>query len=426
MHTFPGPSNLRQRALHLLVGGVLFATGAAAQTPAQIPAQPPAVTVLHPKVVVVAYFEVGADTGDRPGELQYWVERDHLDRIFNVPGMTHDLRANADGTEIAVAVGPGNIMPGINLMALGADPRFDLRQSHWLISGIAGISPADGTVGDAVWTDFIVNGDLAKEIDAREIPRGWSDGFLSLDGATQSAPKPDGGYEDDVRKWHSEYGADAHANRRGNVIRMNTALLQWAYALTKDTPLPEDPAMKSLRLSYVHSLAATRGPRVEIGANLATEIFWHGAKMDAWAHRWVAFETDGIAHLGTTAENDSGTMLALQALTRQGKADWNRALLLRTASNFDMPPPGVTAAANLANEKHGAYAAYLPSLEAAYAVGHRVVAEWLKQPGRVKLRQNSSRSPSCTSRSRAWPVPAAVYAPNGSTFSPSAATVAAS
>src|SRR5208337_1086514 len=28
------------------------------------------------KVVVVAMFEQGADTGDAPGELQYWVERD--------------------------------------------------------------------------------------------------------------------------------------------------------------------------------------------------------------------------------------------------------------------------------------------------------------------------------------------------------------
>ena len=100
--------------------------------------------------------------------------------------------------------------------------------------------------------------------------------------------------------------------------------------------------------------------------------------MDAWAHRWVAFETDGVARFGTTAENDSGAMLALQSLTQQGNADWNRALLLRAASNFDMPPPGVTPADNLASEQHGAYTAYLPALEAAHAVGHRVVAEWLK------------------------------------------------
>ena len=33
--------------------------------------------VLRPKVVVVAYFEVGQDTGDEPGELQFWVTTTH-------------------------------------------------------------------------------------------------------------------------------------------------------------------------------------------------------------------------------------------------------------------------------------------------------------------------------------------------------------
>ena len=139
--------------------------------------------VFRPKVVVVTYFEVGKDTGDRPGELQYWVERDHLTRIIEVAGMTHAVRANQDASEIAVTIGPGNIKPGVNLMALGADPRFDLRQSYWLINGIAGVSPADGTIGDAFWTDFVVNGDLIKEIDAREIPAGWRDGFCPPDGS---------------------------------------------------------------------------------------------------------------------------------------------------------------------------------------------------------------------------------------------------
>ena len=330
--------------------------------------------VIRPKVVVVTYFEIGADSGDRPGELQYWVERDHLNRAISVPGMTHPVRANASGTEIAVTIGPGNIRPGVNLMALGADARFDLRQSYWLINGIAGISPADGTIGDAVWTDFVVNGDLAKEIDPREAPANWPDGFMSLDGVSPKDPKSPA-WEDDVRSWT---GAEAHANRRGNVVRMNLTLMRWAYGLTKDMPLHEDAAMKALRKRYAGKPGTSAGPRVEIGANLATEVFWHGAKMDAWAHRWVAFETDGVAHLGTTAMNDAGTMLALEALTEQGKADWNRALLLRTASNFDMPPPGVTAAANLATERHGGYTGYLPALEAAYDVGHRVVAEWLK------------------------------------------------
>lgn len=341
-------------------------------TAAVSPAQ---AVLLRPKAVIVAYFEVGADTGDRPGELQFWVERNHLDRVLQVPGMSRAVRANADGSEIAVAVGPGNINPAVNLMALGADPRFDLRQSHWLLVGIAGIAPQDGTVGSAVWTDYVIDGDLAKEIDPREIPPSWPDGFLSLDGTTPTDPKGGAGWEDDVRRWS---GTTAHANRRGNVIRLNTGLLAWAYTLTRDIKLPESEAEHALRLRYTGDAGTRSGPRVQIGANLATETFWHGARMDAWAHRWVQFETDGVAHLGTTAMNDTGALLALHALTLQGKADWNRALLLRTASNFDMPPPGVTAAQNLAQERHGAYTGYLPALEAAYAVGHRVVAQWLQ------------------------------------------------
>ena len=31
------------------------------------------------KVAVVTMFELGNDTGDRPGELQYWVERKKLE-----------------------------------------------------------------------------------------------------------------------------------------------------------------------------------------------------------------------------------------------------------------------------------------------------------------------------------------------------------
>jgi purine nucleoside permease len=335
-------------------------------------------TVIRPKVVVVAYFEIGEDTGDKPGELQLWVERDHLDRVIVVPGMTHAVHANADGTEIAVTIGPSDIKPAINLMALGADPRFDLRESHWLIQGIAGISPFDGTIGSAVWTDFVVNGTMAKQIDAREIPKDWPDGYVTLDGATPTDAKNVSGLEEDVRKWS---GTDARANKRGNVIRLNLALLQWAFALTHNVELPEDPAMKALRVRYTNrhlSETAIEIPHVLVGANMDTETFWHGAKMDAWAHRWVDYETDGVAHFVTTANNDSGALLALQALTQQGRADWNRALLLRTASNFDMPPDGITAAQNLTLETHGGYTGYLPALEAAYNVGHRVVAEWLK------------------------------------------------
>lgn len=327
--------------------------------------------VMRPKVVVVVYFEVGKDTGDTPGELQFWVERDHLDRVINVPGMSRPIRANADGSEMAMAVGPGNIRPGVNLMAFGLDPRFDLRTSYWLINGIAGVPPREVPLASAIWTDYVVNGDLLHEIDPREMPSDWPDGFYSLD-ATRPDEHPDypPGAEGDVRNWPKD---GAHSNGNGFVVRLNPALLEWAFELTRELKLPENDQMRALAARYKGYPAPQEPPRVLVGANLAGETFWHGAKMDEWAHRWVRYATNGQASFASTAMNDSGSMAALAALTRARRAEWNRVLVLRTGSNFDMQAPDETAEQSANRERHGGYTAYEPSLESAYLVGSHVV-----------------------------------------------------
>jgi purine nucleoside permease len=105
------------------------------------------------KVVVVTMFEAGADTGDRPGELQYWVERNHLDRIFPFPQAYHDLRMNRDGV-LAVLTGVGTAKAAGSIMALGLDPRFDLRKAYWIVAGIAGVNPTDASLGSAAWAEW--------------------------------------------------------------------------------------------------------------------------------------------------------------------------------------------------------------------------------------------------------------------------------
>src|SRR4051812_10630195 len=102
--------------------------------------------ILKPKVVVVAIFEVGNDTGDTPAELQYWVEREKLDRVLPLPQAFHDVRANADGSVVAIVTGVGNTRAAATIMALGLDPRFDFSKTYWLVAGIAGIDPADGSL----------------------------------------------------------------------------------------------------------------------------------------------------------------------------------------------------------------------------------------------------------------------------------------
>lgn len=49
------------------------------------------------KVVVVANWENGADSGDAPGEYQDWVEREHLDQKLAVRGAPDVVRRNAQG-----------------------------------------------------------------------------------------------------------------------------------------------------------------------------------------------------------------------------------------------------------------------------------------------------------------------------------------
>ena len=70
---------------------------------------------------------------------------------------------------------------------------------------------------------------------------------------------------------------------------------------------------------------------------------------------------------------DTGTLQSLTFLAHAGKVDLKRVLVLRTVSNYDQPPRGLTAAESLAEQKVGRYGAYLPALEAAYSVGRAVV-----------------------------------------------------
>src|SRR5271168_2617022 len=160
------------------------------------------------KVVVVTMFEQGADTGDMPGELQYWVERDHLDTIYPMPAAYHDARMNADG-ELAIVTGQGTAHAAATIMALGLDPRFDLSHAYWLIAGIAGASPERASLGSAVWSHWVVDGDLGYEIDAREMPADWTTGMLPLRKA-----KP---FEAPM------------AALPGQVYQTNRGLMLWAY-----------------------------------------------------------------------------------------------------------------------------------------------------------------------------------------------------
>src|SRR5258708_5807801 len=71
------------------------------------------------RVVVINMFEIGADTGDAPGEHQYWVEREHLDTVLPFPAGYHDLHFNSKTGILGVLTGVGTARTAATIMALG-------------------------------------------------------------------------------------------------------------------------------------------------------------------------------------------------------------------------------------------------------------------------------------------------------------------
>jgi purine nucleoside permease len=130
--------------------------------------------------------------------------------------------------------------------------------------------------------------------------------------------------------------------------------------------------MKAERARYPGAVAQ-RPPFVLKGDTLSAGTFWIGARLTDWANDWVAYHTRGQGRYVTSAMEDTGTLQSLTWLSRAGRVDVRRVLVLRAGSDHDLPPPGRTAAEQLARTKIGQYAAFLPALESAYRVGSVVV-----------------------------------------------------
>ncbi|MFK7913215.1 MAG: purine nucleoside permease [Pseudomonadales bacterium] len=328
---------------------------AAADEPAPIPI----------KVVVVSMFENGAITGDRPGEFQLWVERTPLDQEYAFELGEYPLRANKQGV-LGICVGGGIPNATASIMALGLDSRFDLSNAYWLIAGIAGGDPEDVSLGTAVWAKHIVDGDLLYEIDAREIPEDWPYGIVPL-GGKEPADAP----EDISTGWTLD---TVH-------FPLNAALADWAYDLTKGLATADTPALKSFRADFRTRPNARRAPFVTMGDTLSASTYWHGERLNGWANDWVKLYAGSDAEFMTSNMEDSGTLTALHRLDRIDRVDANRVMVLRTVSNYTMPPADKSAAwSTTAPYPDQGY----PALDAAYRVGGKVVSELVAQWGQTR------------------------------------------
>jgi len=157
---------------------------------------------------------------------------------------------------------------------------------------------------------------IAHEIDARELPRGWQDGYFGiLTDAPNTKPK-------------LEY--------RTEVFRLDEALLQKALGLSHQIALEDSDDVRAYRAHYQHS-PANQPPQVTQCDTVSGDTWWTGRRLGERARHWTSLLTDGEGIYCTTQQEDNATLNALTRGAQSGLIDLKRVAVMRSGSDFDRP-----------------------------------------------------------------------------------------
>jgi purine nucleoside permease len=303
------PAFLRARMkllLTLILTSALLPRGAGADAGAA--AQAPALEV---KVLIINMFSL---------EAAPWLDALKPTREIRVPGLSSDypvVKCTADAV-CEMVTGMGHANAAASMMAVLYSGAFDLRRTYMIVAGIAGMDPERGTIGSAAWARYLVDGGIAHEIDARELPRGWQDGYF---GVLTDGP-----------------GQVPRFDYRTEVFRLDEALLQKALSLSRSVALEDSEDLRAYRRHYPDA-PANQAPAVIQCDTLSSDTWWAGDRLGAHARRWTRLLTGGKGVYCTSQEEDNATLNALTRGAQSGLADLKRIAVLRSGSDFDRPYP---------------------------------------------------------------------------------------
>jgi purine nucleoside permease len=307
----------------------------------------PAPKPIEVRVVIVATWEAEYGGKDLMGELHAWRTEWPLTTELPFPTGAHPLEYDPKTHVLAIVTGVATAKAAASITALGLDPRFDLSHAYWIVAGPAGLDPKVGSAGSVAFSRWVIDGDLAQELDPRDAPPDWPTGIVPNDRLTPyqtPAPaKPDG------------------------VFPLNRPFVDWAFQRSRGLVLPDNPKLAAMRASYAGPGGAP--PTVFEGEGLMSARVWYGQRLNEWAERWVDYWTAGQGVFAMSAEEDAGILQALTFLDHGGRADLNRVLVLRAGSDYTVGPANMTAAEFLAKETKQGFPANPEALANLYAVG---------------------------------------------------------
>ena len=263
------------------------------------------------KVMIVSMFQL---------EAAPWLKTLKVTREIRVPGLSSDyplVRCTADGV-CQMTTGMGHSNAAASIMAVAFSGLFDLRKTYFIVAGIAGIDPARGTIGSATWARYAVDSGIAHEIDSRDLPAGWKDGYFGVL-TTDANQKPKFDY-------------------RTELFQLDEALLQKALALSHGASLEDSDDVRAYRKHY-DSAPANLPPQVIQCDTLTSDTWWAGPHLGEHARHWTSVLTDGKGVYCSSQEEDNATLNALTRASQSQLVDFQRVAVLRTASDFDRPYP---------------------------------------------------------------------------------------
>lgn len=239
------------------------------------------------------------------------------------------VHCTADLEICQVTTGESEINAATTVSAVALSDQFDLASTYFLIAGIAGVSPRWSTLGGVALNRYAVQVALQYEFDAREMPANFTTGYWGFDTYLPGTMPGE---------W---YGTE--------VFEVNDDLRQLAHGFASRANLSDNDVAAAYRARYAAAApennytAGTQPPSVVLCDGATSDVYYSGALLADAFDNTTTLWTNGSGHYCMTAQEDNATLEVLLRAAIEGLVDFARIIVMRTGSDFDRPPPGVSA-----------------------------------------------------------------------------------
>lgn len=268
---------------------------------------------IEPKVMIVSMF--GNESGP-------WEKNLELSQNITVPGLSPlfpHVQCVSNFTICQVTTGEGEINAASTLSALTLSSLFGLGETYFLVAGIAGINPYMGSIGMVTFAKYAVQAGLAYQVDSRQMSGNWSTGYY---GFHTDGP---GEYPGTI------YGTE--------VFELNGVLRNRALSLAQGIEL-SNGTEGNIAFRSLYDYEPANQPPAAIGCDtLTSDTYWYGSDLGEAFGNFSSLITNGTAQYCTTQQEDNATLESMLRAAKFGLMDFSRVVILRTAADYERPPP---------------------------------------------------------------------------------------